>query len=102
MHRHPDDEKPCIDFPLLGYDITLIDSKESKKGYAFRISHPNMEAYFFATDSRNSVERWIEMLSLAATGQLENAAPYLPFFSSASGGTSIDQSQESLVSSEVS
>ncbi|EDO35142.1 predicted protein [Nematostella vectensis] len=100
--RHPEDEKASLSLSLLGHDVTLIDSKESKRAYGFKISKPNSESYFFSTDSRVSVERWIELLSLAATGRQDIIAPYPPYFrSGASGDESKSvKSSESLSLSE--
>ncbi|XP_020908030.1 uncharacterized protein LOC110246067 [Exaiptasia diaphana] len=79
-YRHADDIKPSLTIDLLDHDISLIDSKESKKAYGFKVSHPSLESYSFATDSRVAVERWIELLSLAATGRHDIIAPYPPYF----------------------
>jgi hypothetical protein len=78
----------------------LIDSKESKKAYAFKVARLSLDIYYFATDSRVSVERWIELLSLAATGRQDIVAPYPPYFKSGSGDE-LSKSQESLNLSEV-
>lgn len=99
LFRHPGDKKPCLDIPVLGHDFTLIDNKESKKNYAFKMSRPDMDSFFFATDSRQAVGKWIEVLSLSATGGQDILAPYPPYFSSASELNT--QSLESPVSSEV-
>lgn len=100
--RNPADEKPSLNFPILGYDVSLIDNKESRKSYCIKISHPNQETYYFATDSRVSIERWIEVLSLAATGRLDVIAPYPPYFCAEQSGDELkSRSRESLLSSEV-
>ena len=58
--------------------------------------------YYFATDSRVSIERWIEVLSLAATGRLDVIAPYPPYFCAEQSGDELkSRSRESLLSSEV-
>ena len=75
-----DDIKPSLTIDLLDHDISLIDSKESKKAYGFKVSHPTLDSFSFATDSRVAVERWIELLSLAATGRHDIIAPYPPYF----------------------
>ena len=95
--RHPGDEQPCLDVAVLGHDFTLIDSAESKKNYAFKMSHPNKATLHFATNSRQAVGKWIEMLALAATGQ-NILAPYPPYFKPAVAKA---RSRESLASSEV-
>lgn len=100
--RNPADEKPSLNFPILGYDVSLIDNKESRKSYCIKISHPSQETYYFATDSRVSIERWIEVLSLAATGRLDVIAPYPPYFCAEQSGDELkSRSRESLLSSEV-
>lgn len=99
---NPDDQKPILNFPILGYDISLIDYKESKKSYCIKISHPSQDTHYFATDSRVSIERWIEVLSLAATGRLDVIAPYPPYFCADQSGDELkSRSRESLLSSEV-
>ena len=100
--RNPTDHKPSLDFPILGYDISLMDSKDSRKSYCIKISHPSQDTYFFATDSRISIERWIEVLSLAATGRLDVIAPYPPYFCAEQSGDELkSRSRESLLSCEV-
>ena len=100
--RNPADQKPSLNFPILGYDVSLIDNKESRKSYCIKISHPSQETYYFATDSRVSIERWIEVLSLAATGRLDVIAPYPPYFCAEQSGDELkSRSRESLLSSEV-
>ncbi len=100
--RNPADQKPTLNFLILGYDVSLIDNKESKKSYCIKISHPTQETYYFATDSRVSIERWIEVLSLAATGRLDVIAPYPPYFCAEQSGDELkSRSRESLLSSEV-
>ena len=80
-----------------------MDSKESKKSYCIKISHPSHDTHYFATDSRVSIERWIDVLSLASTGRLDVIAPYPPYFCAEQSGDEINsKSQESLLSSEVS
>ncbi|KAJ7379636.1 hypothetical protein OS493_014032 [Desmophyllum pertusum] len=100
-YRNPADQKPTINFPILGYDISLIDNKESKKSYCIKISHPSQDTHYFGTDSRVSIERWIEVLSLAATGRLDVIAPYPPYFCAEQSGDELkSRSRESLLSSE--
>ncbi|XP_078372676.1 uncharacterized protein LOC144656322 isoform X2 [Oculina patagonica] len=100
-YRNPADQKPSLNFLILGYDVSLIDNKESKKSYCIKISHPTQETYYFATDSRVSIERWIEVLSLAATGRLDVIAPYPPYFCAEQSGDELkSRSRESLLSSE--
>lgn len=97
FHRHPGDQQSCLDIPVVGHDFTLIDSKESKKNYAFKMSHPDKESLFFATNSRQAVGKWIEMLSLAATGGQNIVAPYPPYFTP----TSLQARSHESISSEV-
>ena len=79
-----------------------MDSKDSRKSYCIKISHPSQDTYFFATDSRISIERWIEVLSLAATGRLDVIAPYPPYFCAEQSGDELkSRSRESLLSCEV-
>ena len=79
-----------------------MDSKDSRKSYCIKISHPSEDTYFFATDSRISIERWIEVLSLAATGRLDVIAPYPPYFCAEQSGDELkSRSRESLLSCEV-
>lgn len=100
-YRNPADQKPSLELPILGYDINLMDSKESKKSYCIKISHPSHDTHYFATDSRVSIERWIDVLSLASTGRLDVIAPYPPYFCAEQSGDEINsKSQESLLSSE--
>ncbi|PFX26118.1 uncharacterized protein LOC111329382 isoform X1 [Stylophora pistillata] len=100
-YRNPEDQKPSLNFPILGYDISLIDNKETKKSYCIKISHPSQDTYFFATDSRVSIERWIEVLSLAATARPDVIAPYPPYFCAYQSGDELQSmSRESLLSSE--
>ncbi|XP_031563584.1 uncharacterized protein LOC116299089 isoform X2 [Actinia tenebrosa] len=100
-YRHADDEKPSLIISLKEQDVCLTDSKESKKAYAFKVGRPGQETYYFGTDSRVSVERWIELLSLAATGRQDIMAPYPPYFKSGSGDEiERSKSQESLSLSE--
>lgn len=102
LNRNPADQKPFLDLPILGYDINVMDSKDSKKSYCIKISHPSQETHYFATDSRVSIERWIEVLSLAATGRLDVIAPYPPYFCAERSGDELkSRSRESLLSSEV-
>lgn len=99
---NPDDQKASLNFPILGYDISLIDNKESKKSYCIKISHPSQDTHYFATDSRVSIERWIEVLSLAATARPDVIAPYPPYFCADQSGDELQSmSRESLLSSEV-
>lgn len=102
LPRNPADQKPSLNFSILGYDVSLIDNKETKKSYCIKVSHPSQETYYFATDSRVSIERWIEVLSLAATGRLDVIAPYPPYFCAEQSGDELkSRSRESLLSSEV-
>lgn len=68
-----------------------------------KICHQSNDTHYFATDSRVSIERWIEVLSLAATGRLDVISPYAPYFCAEQSGDELkSRSQESLMSSEVS
>ena len=103
MARNPADLKPSLDLPILGYEVNLTDIKESKKSYCMKISHPSNETHYFATDSRVSIERWIEVLSLAATGRVDVIPPYAPYYCAEQSGDELkSRSQESFLSSEVS
>ncbi|KAK2557334.1 Actin filament-associated protein 1 [Acropora cervicornis] len=100
-YRNPADLKPSLDLPILGYEVNLTDIKESKKSYCMKISHPSNETHYFATDSRVSIERWIEVLSLAATGRVDVIPPYAPYYCAEQSGDELkSRSQESFLSSE--
>nr|XP_039262503.1 uncharacterized protein LOC120338655 isoform X1 [Styela clava] len=62
-HTDEDDKAESYIY-LPGYQVT--PAVESKKRYAFRVSHPLRKTFYFASDRQMDMSRWMNKMGLAA------------------------------------
>lgn len=62
----PEEEKLLGSILLPSYRVTVCKPEDKvNKKFAFKAEHANMRTYHFAADSRESMNQWINALTLA-------------------------------------
>ncbi|XP_015600576.1 uncharacterized protein LOC107270247 isoform X5 [Cephus cinctus] len=74
-YKGPEEEKLLGSILLPSYRVTVCrpEDKITRK-FAFRAEHANMRTYHFAADSRESMNQWVNVLTLATLLQDPNPA----------------------------
>lgn len=69
-YKGPDEEKVLGSILLPSYKISVCssDDKISRK-FAFKAEHHNMKTYYFASDTKESMAQWMNVMSLASIVQ---------------------------------
>ncbi|XP_071558758.1 uncharacterized protein [Temnothorax nylanderi] len=65
-YKGPEEEKLLGSILLPSYRVTVCKSEDKvNKKFAFKAEHANMRTYHFAADSRESMNQWVNALTLA-------------------------------------
>ncbi|CAG0906960.1 unnamed protein product, partial [Cyprideis torosa] len=61
-----DEEKTLGSILLPSYKISPCSPEHGRRKHAFKIQHQNMRTYYFASESREAMLKWMNHLSLAS------------------------------------
>lgn len=77
----PEEEKLLGSILLPSYRVTVCKPEDKvNRKFAFKAEHANMRTYHFAADSRESMNQWVNALTLATL--LQDPSPWVSTFSS--------------------
>lgn len=72
----PEEEKLLGSILLPSYRVTVCKPEDKvNKKFAFKAEHANMRTYHFAADSRESMNQWVNALTLATL--LQDPSPWV-------------------------
>ncbi|XP_028393685.1 uncharacterized protein LOC114518010 isoform X2 [Dendronephthya gigantea] len=66
--RNPNDLDPVLELNLSACNVRAAEA-EGKRRFIFQLNTAESESLYFNTDSQDSLERWIEVISVAATSR---------------------------------
>ena len=72
LFRNPNDLTPVLELNLSASNVRAAEA-EGKRRFIFQLNTAESESLYFNTDTLDSLDRWIEVISVAATSRLENS-----------------------------
>lgn len=61
-----------LELNLSGCNVRSAEA-EGRRKFIFQLNTAESESLYFNTDTKESLERWVEVISVAATSRLENS-----------------------------